>query len=104
VRSWPRRRLTRSSTGLPNESAALAKRRGFRADEPALVYLITHAAFGAAKVGIADASGLRLAQHRREGWQMLAAFQVTAKAAIAIETDILRWWRGRARASVLPQA
>jgi hypothetical protein len=36
---------------------------------------------------------LRLAQHRREGWQMLAAFQVTAKAAIAIETDILRWWR-----------
>jgi hypothetical protein len=37
---------------------------------------------------------LRLAQHRREGWQMLAAFQVTAKAAIAIETDILRWWRG----------
>ena len=80
--------------GLPNESAALAKRRGFRADEPALVYLITHAAFGAVKVGIADASGLRLAQHRREGWQMLAAFQVTAKAAIAIETDILRWWRG----------
>ena len=79
--------------GLPNESTALAKRRGFRADEPALVYLITHAAFGAVKVGIADASGLRLAQHRREGWQMLAAFQVTAKAAIAIETDILRWWR-----------
>jgi hypothetical protein len=79
--------------GLPNESTPLAKRRGFRADEPALVYLITHAAFGAAKVGIADASGLRLAQHRREGWQMLAAFQVTAKAAIAIETNILRWWR-----------
>ena len=36
---------------------------------------------------------MRLAQHRREGWQLLAAFQVTAKAAIAIETDILRWWR-----------
>jgi hypothetical protein len=39
-------------------------------------------------------SGSRLAEHRREGWQILAAFQVTAKAAIAIEAGILRWWRG----------
>ncbi len=51
-------------------------------------------ALGAAKVGIADMSGSRLAEHRREGWQILAAFQVTAKAAIAIETDVLSWWRG----------
>ena len=82
--------------GLPYGAAAPApvKRRAFRADEAALVYLVTHAAYGAAKVGIADTAGSRLAQHRREGWQILAVFQVTAKAAIAIETDILRWWRG----------
>jgi hypothetical protein len=30
----------------------------------------------------------------REGWQILAVFQVSARAAIAIETDVLRWWRG----------
>ena len=51
-------------------------------------------ALGAAKVGIADMSGSRPAEHRREGWQILAAFQVTAKAAIAIETNVLSWWRG----------
>ena len=60
----------------------------------ALVYLITHAKLGAAKVGIADMSGLRLAQHRREGWQILAVFQVSAQSAAAIETDVLKWWRG----------
>jgi len=64
------------------------------ADGAALVYLITHAKLGAAKVGIADMSGLRLAQHRRKGWQILAVFQVSAKSAAAIETDILKWWRG----------
>lgn len=64
------------------------------ADGAALVYLITHAKLGAAKVGIADTSGLRLAQHRREGWQILAVFQVSAKSATAIETDVLKWWRG----------
>ena len=79
---------------LLHEAEALARRPGFRADEAALVYLVTHDAYGAAKVGVTDASGSRLAQHRREGWQILAAFQVTAKAAIAIETGILRWWRG----------
>jgi hypothetical protein len=80
--------------GLPHGAAAPVKRRGFRADEAALVYLITHAELGAAKVGIADTSGLRLAQHRREGWQILAVFQVSAKSAAAIETDVLKWWRG----------
>lgn len=75
-------------------SGDAVSRRVFKEDEPAFVYLITHAAYGAAKVGIAKASGDRLAQHRRTGWQILAIFQVTAKTAVAIEADILRWWRG----------
>ena len=45
-----------------------------------LIYLIKHDGYGAAKVGIGDMAGSRLAQHRREGWQLLAAFQVAAKA------------------------
>ena len=68
------------------------KHRGGAA-EAALIYLITHAGYGAAKVGIGDMAGSRLAQHRREGWQILAAFQVAAKAAIAIERKVLRRWR-----------
>lgn len=64
------------------------------ADGAALVYLITHAGLGAAKVGIADTAGSRLAQHRRQGWQILAVFRVSAQSAAAIETDILKWWRG----------
>lgn len=40
--------------GLPHEAAALAKRGDFSAEGPALVYLITHAAYGAAKVGAAS--------------------------------------------------
>jgi hypothetical protein len=63
------------------------------AAEAALIYLITHAGYGAAKVGIGDMAGSRLAQHRREGWQILAAFQVAAKAAVAIEHKVLRRWR-----------
>jgi hypothetical protein len=59
----------------------------------ALIYLITHAGYGAAKIGIGDIAGSRLAQHRREGWQLLAAFQVAAKAAVAIEHKVLRRWR-----------
>jgi hypothetical protein len=61
--------------------------------EAALIYLITHAGYGAVKVGIGDMAGSRLAQHRREGWQLLAAFQVAAKAAVAIEHKVLRRWR-----------
>jgi hypothetical protein len=48
---------------------------------------------GAAKIGVSDAPGSRIAEHRRAGWQLLAAFQVTAKAAVAIEDEVLRWWR-----------
>lgn len=76
---------------LPHEAAALM--RQLKADAPALVYVVTHAALGAAKIGVSDAAGSRIAQHRRAGWQLLAAFQVAADAACAIEDDVLQWWR-----------
>ena len=77
----------------PPEAAVLERQPGYKADGPALVYLITHAAFQAAKVGVSDAAGERIAVHRRAGWQLLAAFQVAAGAAAAIEADVLSWWR-----------
>jgi len=77
---------------MPPDAAALT--RQLKADAPALVYVITHAALGAAKIGVSDAAGSRIAEHRRAGWQLVAAFRVAADAACAIEADVLRWWRG----------
>lgn len=75
----------------PPEAAAVLRR--VRAGAPALVYVITHPALGAVKVGVSDAAGERIAVHRRAGWQLIAAFQVAADAAAAIEDDVLSWWR-----------
>ena len=66
---------------------------GFKANEPAIVYLIQHAGYGAAKIGIAKASGTRLNKHSREGWQTLATVNALGKVAAAIEDSILKWWR-----------
>lgn len=84
-----RREAEQLARGLPTLA-----RSGLPPDAPAAVYLITHDKLGAAKVGIGDVAGLRLAQHRREGWQVLAMFRVTATSAAAIERNILEWWRG----------
>ena len=53
------------------------------------MYLITHAGLGAAKVGISDAAGLRLAAHRRKGWQVASVFSVPAGRAAAVEAAML---------------
>jgi hypothetical protein len=79
---------------LSADAAALARQHGFTGERRALVYLITHDRYSAAKVGVSDVAGTRLAGHRQRGWQLAAAFQVPAKTAIEIETKILCWWRG----------
>lgn len=92
-------RIARSIAALPaavQETAWHAVRPavGAPAEAASLVYVITHTALGAAKIGVSDPAGARIAQHRRAGWQLIAAFQVAADAAAAIEADVLRWWRG----------
>jgi hypothetical protein len=87
-------RASAYSCKKPPDAAAMAARPGFTPDSPALVYLITHHGFGAAKIGVSAPSASRLAEHRRQGWQLAAAFQVTARAAFAIEDEVLKWWRG----------
>jgi len=59
MRNAPSVKLTSSSGGPLTARRPLSK-----ADGAALVYFIIHAKLAAAKVGIADTSGLRLAQHR----------------------------------------
>jgi hypothetical protein len=90
---WKRAEMETQRLGrtVPEEAAAVLRRSSPGA--PALVYVIIHPALGAAKVGVSDPAGSRIAQHRRAGWQLVAAFRVTASAAVAIEADVLRWWR-----------
>lgn len=66
---------------------------GFNAAEAAIVYLLSHPVHNAAKVGIANTFGDRLSQHRLQGWQTVAIERVSGEIAIAIEKNILRWWR-----------
>ena len=67
---------------------------GFKAADEAVVYLITHTGFRAAKIGITDSSGSRLKKHSTRGWQVLCAVAVPGDRAILIEAEILDWWRG----------
>lgn len=66
---------------------------GFTAADAAVVYLISHPTHHAAKVGITNSSDTRLSEHRRQGWQVLASVPMPGELAVAIEKDILRWWR-----------
>jgi hypothetical protein len=66
---------------------------GFKSGEDALVYLITHPGYAAVKIGITDAEGSRVNKHRQRGWEVLATVNVPGEAALAIEAEILSWWR-----------
>jgi hypothetical protein len=66
---------------------------GFKPNEPAVVYLITHPEHDATKVGIMNEGTNRLAVHKRYGWQVMTIVHVPGTAAMAIEDAILFWWR-----------
>lgn len=67
--------------------------RGFDIAKPSFVYLLVHQSYGAAKVGIGNADGVRLDQHRKYGWEVAATVHVPGVRALAIEKHILGWWR-----------
>lgn len=69
------------------------KDSGFKAADAAIVYLIVHPLHGAAKVGVTDTSGTRLKNHSGRGWQTVATVPVLGEQALAIEKNILGWWR-----------
>ncbi len=67
---------------------------GFKAGEDAIVYLVTHIGYGAAKIGIANTKSGRLRQHCARGWQVLCSVDVPGEKALLIEAEILDCWRG----------
>lgn len=44
-------------------------------------------------MGVTDAAGNRVSKHRQRGWQVLTTVGVPGKLALAIEKDVLDWWR-----------
>ena len=66
---------------------------GFKSGEDAIVYLIIHPGYSSAKIGITDAVGGRLKKHLQRGWQVLTTVHVPGELALAIEKEILDWWR-----------
>ena len=69
------------------------KTAGFDAGSPAIVYLISNKAFGAAKVGISKATNDRVNQHMKEGWQIYRQFECRGDIALMLESALLRRWR-----------
>ena len=67
---------------------------GFKRDEPAILYLITHPLLIAHKIGIAGLGSIRLDYHRSKGWEIYKVIRLTSGAiAYAIEQSILDWFR-----------
>ena len=66
---------------------------GFKLNEDAYVYLITHAGYDAAKIGVSSTSGDRLREHTRRGWEVVITVGVIGYIAKEIEAAILDWWR-----------
>lgn len=68
--------------------------KGIQLTKPAVVYIITHRAMRAHKVGIASRSGYRLKQHALQGWETYQVQNVeTGERAFAVEAEVLSWIR-----------
>ena len=111
VTRWECRCLTCGETVFPSLSGIKAGRgcrvcakSGFNPVAPAIVYLLVHETWHAAKVGITGTSvqHKRLNQHERNGWQIVGLWDVDyGRHAEEIEDQILDWWRNELDA---PQA
>jgi hypothetical protein len=76
-----------------NGGCRWCRNSGFKVGEDAIVYLISHQALHAVKIGITGTSGIRLKKHRKYGWHELTTVLVPGQIAMDIEADILDWWR-----------
>jgi len=66
---------------------------GFNAAEDAMVYLMIHDGYGAAKIGITNGAGGRVIKHRQRGWQAVTTVKVPGEVALYIEDHVITWWR-----------
>lgn len=68
--------------------------KGINLNMPAIVYVITHDAFNAHKIGIGAPSGYRLQEHRRQGWEVFKTLLLeTGDEAFEVERKVLEWLR-----------
>ncbi|MFG2298975.1 GIY-YIG nuclease family protein [Streptomyces sp. NPDC048603] len=82
-------------------------RHGFDRAAPARVYVVTHAAHQAVKIGVAGAGQRndRIAQHGRYGWTLFYEHHVpTGDDALAVEQAILRRLRAAGHGAFLTAA
>jgi hypothetical protein len=111
VSKWKCRCTTCGETVFPTLDGATSgrgcrncARSGFNPIAPAVVYLLAHEEWHAAKVGItgAEVQEKRLAAHRRNGWTVVGLWDVDYGGhAETVEDQVLDWWRNELAA---PQA
>ncbi|MGV9596111.1 hypothetical protein ACWDR1_05525 [Streptosporangium sandarakinum] len=65
---------------------------GIKADDEALVYLMTHQRLNATKIGIAKVSSRRIALHEGTGWVLVTSVQMRGNQARFVEQQVLRLW------------
>lgn len=93
--------LPRAVDGPPDQA--------FGADDDALVYLTTHQALRAVKIGITKVGSKRLDQHRARGWTVVKTVKLPGQRARALEHAVLNRWKNLAlpygvRPADMPQA
>ncbi|WP_406113119.1 hypothetical protein [Kitasatospora purpeofusca] len=70
---------------------------------PTHVYVVTHSAFHAGKVGIADLDSVRIAQHRSHGWHLYRAVLLPSRnAAQQVERFVLQRLRAAGVSAHMP--
>ena len=82
---------------------------GIRANDDAVVYLMKHEQYDAAKIGIAKVGSRRVALHKSAGWLLVAEVPMPGYAARLVERRILATWSALklpygVRPSVMPYA
>lgn len=103
VTKWKCRCTTCGETVFPTLSGVTSgrgcrncARSGFNPIAPAVVYLLAHEKWHAAKVGItgAEVQDKRLAEHSRNGWTVVGLWNVDYGGhAETVEDQVLDWWR-----------
>lgn len=58
-----------------------------------MVYLCANNELGALKVGVGAPTNVRIIEHAKRGWTTLITVPVPGRIALAIEKEILDWWR-----------
>lgn len=65
---------------------------GFQPDRPGYLYLLTHGALGAGKIGICNEGSGRIRDHERHGWTLVRKELLDGELALGAEQLVLDRW------------